>query len=110
VVAVPGVHDPLWHVSAWVQALPSLQLAPLGLAVHVPTDPARLHDEHWPVQAVAQHTPFAQNPLVQSLFAVQASPNDGSNSAACCRTLAKPDPTVTPPATNTALLASKTAT
>jgi hypothetical protein len=42
--------------------------------VHVPGVPASAHDLHVAVQAVAQQTPCAQMPLVQSVFAVQAVP------------------------------------
>lgn len=45
-----------------VQAFPSLQVVPFALGKQVPTLPARLHAEHWSVQALLQQTPFTQNP------------------------------------------------
>lgn len=41
------VQTPAWHVSVWVQALPSLQVVPFGRAVstHVPVVP--LHIALW---------------------------------------------------------------
>jgi hypothetical protein len=43
-------------------------------AVQVPAEPFRLHDEHWPVQAVSQHTPSTQLPLAQSVPVAHAAP------------------------------------
>jgi hypothetical protein len=52
----------------------SPQLAVAGRGVQVPTEPASAHDVHSEAQALLQHTPAAQNPLVHSALLAQASP------------------------------------
>jgi hypothetical protein len=47
---------------------------PIPTFVHVPSVPASAHDLHVAVQVVAQQMFWAQMPLAQSLFAVQAAP------------------------------------
>jgi hypothetical protein len=70
VTAVPPVHVPDWHVSPAVHALLSVHVVPFVLGEHVPTEPVRLHAEHWPVQAALQHTPLAQKPVTHWLLVV----------------------------------------
>jgi hypothetical protein len=43
VTGLPPVQTPLWQVSVWVQALPSLQVSPV-LGEQMPTSPGRLHE------------------------------------------------------------------
>jgi hypothetical protein len=45
--------------------------------MQVPIVPGRLHDLHGPVQAVAQHTPWAQKPLLHSSLLPQGAPPPG---------------------------------
>jgi hypothetical protein len=40
-----------------------LSVWPAGVLLHVPTDPATLHDRHAVVQELLQQTPSAQKPL-----------------------------------------------
>src|SRR5207244_3270308 len=77
------VHTPLWQVSVWVQALPSLQALPLAFAgfEHVPVVGAQVPAVwHWSeaVQATGLlpvHTPLWQLSVwVQALPSVQAVP------------------------------------
>lgn len=42
--------------------------------LHLPTDPASLHDWHWPSQAPSQQTPSTQFPEVHWLAAEQLAP------------------------------------
>jgi hypothetical protein len=44
---------------------------PAGMLLHVPAEDARAHDWQVPVHAVAQHTPWAQNPDAHSLAPAQ---------------------------------------
>lgn len=48
---------------------PQASREPMGLplmAMQVPTEPASLHDSHWPSQELSQHTPSTQYPLTHS--------------------------------------------
>ena len=45
--------------------------APLGTGLQTPTEPASAQEVQIPEQAVLQQTPWAQNPLLQSLLTVQ---------------------------------------
>lgn len=47
---------------------------PAGTGAQVPGEAARAHDRQVPVQAVRQHTPWAQNPLAHSPPSPQATP------------------------------------
>jgi len=69
---------PAWQTSVSVQAFPSLQAVPLLFDEQTPNEPARLHAWHWPVQAVLQQMPFAQNPEAHWLLDEQPTPNDAS--------------------------------
>jgi hypothetical protein len=56
-------------------APPQAGRAPSGLpttGAHVPGVPGRLHDSHWPVHALLQHTPSTQKFEMQSEPFVQA--------------------------------------
>ncbi|PTL82502.1 hypothetical protein DAT35_16960 [Vitiosangium sp. GDMCC 1.1324] len=73
VAGVPAVQTPAWQVSGVVHALPSLQAAPFGRAVHVPFAvapvtvlQAKQSSEEFPPQALLQHTPSTQKPEAQS--------------------------------------------
>ena len=68
------VQVPLWQVSDWVQALLSLHALPLVFGEQMPTSPARLHAEHWSVQAMLQQTPLTQLPDAHWLPDVQVLP------------------------------------
>jgi len=48
---------------------------PAGTVEQVPPVPVSAHDMQFPVHAVRQQTPCAQNPLLHSLPAVQAPPS-----------------------------------
>lgn len=81
VCAVPGAHVPAEQMSVAVHELPSLQLAPLLRAVHVPFDvPPATMLHAWqsvalpPLQAVLQQRPSTQNCEVQSALSEQAAP------------------------------------
>lgn len=50
---------------------PCGSIAPTGTGLHVPADPATLHDVHVPQLAVEQHTPSTQLPLSHSAGAAQ---------------------------------------
>jgi len=72
------VHAPLWHVSVWVHASPSLQVAPFGLAglEHVPV--AGLHvpaSWHWSEAAHTTGLAPVQVPARQVSLCVQALPS-----------------------------------
>src|SRR5204862_4299371 len=41
--------------------------------LHVPAEPASLHDSHWPSQDVSQHTPSTQCPLEHSASTLQVT-------------------------------------
>jgi len=71
---VPGAQVPLWQVSVCVQTLLSVQLLPFVLGEQMPTRPARLHEEHWSVQAVLQQTPLTQLPEAHWVPVVQVLP------------------------------------
>lgn len=49
---------------------------PLGTSMHVPGDPATLHELQSAVQAVLQQTPWAQKPELQAALLAQAAPKD----------------------------------
>jgi hypothetical protein len=44
------------------------------MGLHIPSVPVSAHDTQLPVQAEAQQTPCAQNPLMQSSGAAQLAP------------------------------------
>jgi hypothetical protein len=78
VTAVPAVQTPLWQVSFWVQALPSLQDVPSPLAglEHVPV--LGLHVPavwHWSEAVQTTGVPPVQTPAVQVVPVVQALPS-----------------------------------
>jgi hypothetical protein len=51
------VHAPFWHVSVWVQALPSLHDVPLATGTGA---------EHWPVAGLHVPAPLHWSPLAQT--------------------------------------------
>jgi hypothetical protein len=67
-----------------VHASPSSQVGLPGLGVQTPTEPARLHDQHWPPHASLQQTPLlwpdglTQAPLAHWVSDVHVIPVDGS--------------------------------
>ena len=48
---------------------------PAGTVEQVPPVPVSAHDMQFPVHAVRQQTPWAQNPLLHSVPAPQAAPS-----------------------------------
>ena len=50
--------------------------APLGTGLQTPMEPGSAQEVHSPKQAVLQQTPWAQNPLLHSLLAVQMRARD----------------------------------
>jgi len=67
------------HVSATSQTpADARQVVPLATGEQVPTLPLRLQAPQPELQAVSQHTPFVQNPVVHWLFDVHASAKDAS--------------------------------
>jgi hypothetical protein len=48
---------------------------PAGVGVHLPSVAGRVQLRHAPVQALSQHTPSTQFPLMQSAFALHALPS-----------------------------------
>ncbi|HXJ62926.1 MAG TPA: hypothetical protein VNN79_04150, partial [Actinomycetota bacterium] len=96
------------QVSATSQVVPGAaarQIVPGDDSRHVPTNPGRLQTPQPPLQALSQHTPLAQNPVAQSLFDVQPSPNAASYNLASRSTVVP----FKPPAISTTLLASSVA-
>ena len=61
------VHEPLWHVSVWVQAFPSLHAVPLLAFVYADVLTAGWHVSHvfapFVAPAATHAPPIAQNPL-----------------------------------------------
>ncbi len=77
------VQVPVWQVSVWVQALPSLQAVPLGLVGYWHRPVLGLHVPavwHWSGAAQVTVVPGVQtfhwqvSPLVQALPSLQAVP------------------------------------
>jgi hypothetical protein len=82
-IGLPPEHTPAWQVSAWVQALPSLQALPsaLGEFEQTPVDGLHVATWHWSeavqVTGLAPvHTPAWQESVwVQALPSLQALPS-----------------------------------
>jgi hypothetical protein len=78
VTALPPTQAPAWHVSVWVQAFPSLQVAPFVLAgfEHVPVAGLQVPTSwHWSCAVQVTGAPPVQTPVWQVSVWVQALPS-----------------------------------
>jgi hypothetical protein len=96
------VHEPLWHVSVWVQAFPSLQDEPFALSglLHTPV-PGSQTPARWHWSSALQTTGLApvHEPLWQVSLCVHASPSSQDEPFAFSGLLHTPVPGSQTPAT-----------
>jgi hypothetical protein len=78
VTVLPPVHTPLWHVSVWVHAFPSLQVVPLVATgfEHAPVDGLHVPEMwHWSLAVQTTELPPMHVPFWQVSVWVHALPS-----------------------------------